>query len=380
MKTKLILGVLGFLFTSFLSKTTIAQNGTVEEVIIKKVDTTPNSNRETQEIIIRKKGNKDTKVTLEITDGKVLINGKPMVEFKEDGITINNRKVIIREGNKITMNFDDDITLMNDNYTRMNDDYTSMLDKLEGLDKLDGMDFSGFGSTSKTFLGVVSEKSEKGAKIISVEKASPAEKAGLKIDDIIYKVNDTKIDGMQQLSEVITEMKVGEKASVYFLRDGKKESVIAILGEKKNNFTINQDYSMMYKMPNGKVRSLKMPKIQKFKQLQEFNNNGDYNFDNQSIFLNIRKPKLGIKIQDTEEGNGVKILDVETESTSAKAGLLKDDIVTEIGGVKVNNTDEAREQLKVNKEKTTYTIKAKREGKEMEFTIKIPKKLKTAEL
>ncbi|MBK7432785.1 MAG: PDZ domain-containing protein [Chitinophagaceae bacterium] len=63
-----------------------------------------------------------------------------------------------------------------------------------------------------------------------------------------------------------------------------------------------------------------------------------------------------------------------------KAGLKKDDIVTEVGGKKVSNTDEAREQLQENREKATYTIKANRNGSNMSFEIKIPKKLKTANL
>jgi len=71
---------------------------------------------------------------------------------------------------------------------------------------------------------------------------------------------------------------------------------------------------------------------------------------------------------------------VEENSASAAAGMQKDDIVTEIGGSKVNNTDDVREQLMENADKKTYTIKALRNGKEMSFEIKIPKKLKTVNL
>lgn len=41
----------------------------------------------------------------------------------------------------------------------------------------------------------------------------------------------------------------------------------------------------------------------------------------------------------------MKILEVADSSAAATAGLKKDDIITEIGGKKVNNTDEAREEL-----------------------------------
>ena len=58
----------------------------------------------------------------------------------------------------------------------------------------------------------------------------------------------------------------------------------------------------------------------------------------------------------------------------------KDDVVTEIGGKKVSNTDEVREALHDNMEKSAYNIKASRSGNAMSFDIKIPKKLKTANL
>lgn len=365
MKKNITLTVLGWLFASMFGQAAFAQIEKIEkeEVIIKEGPASKNQ-KETQEIIIRKKGGKDTKIMLDISGGKVLINGKPMAEFSEDGITINNRKMIIKDGNKITMDINDDITNMLDDNTRM-------------LDNLEGMDFNGFGEgkKSKTFLGVSTEKDKEGAKIISVEKDSPAEKAGLQKEDIIYKVADKKIDDMIALSEVISGMKRDDNAKIYFLRDGKKKDVTAKLALRKNSFEINRMYS--FKIPNGKSRFFSFPTPP---TPPSFDFNRNFNFDGEPLLIDTRRPKLGIKIQDTEEGNGVKVLEVEEGSASATAGLLKDDIVTEIGGAKVSNTDEAREQLRENAEKSTYNMKAKRAGKEIDFTIKIPKKLKTANL
>jgi serine protease Do len=367
MKKNITLTILGWLFASMFGQAAYAQNEKVEkeESIVKEVKPVPDQ-KETQEIIIRKKGDKDTKLTLEITGSKVIINGKPMAEFSEDGITINNRKMIIRDGNKITMDF--------------NGDNFADLDKLEGLsdiniDKFDDRNMVfGNGGISKTFLGVGTEKDKDGAKISKVEKSSPAEKAGLQKDDIIYKVDDKKIVGMETLSETISTMKVGDEVKIYFLRDGKKKDAKATLAARKNSFGINRMYQ--FKMPNGRSRSFSFPSPTPTPP--QFDMKG--NFDFGDVFVDTRRPKLGIKIQDTEEGNGVKILDVEEGSASATAGLLKDDIVIEIGGAKVTNTDEAREQLHENAEKNSYNIKAKRNGKEMDFNIKIPKKLKTANL
>ncbi len=393
MKTKITLSIIGLFFSLFVSKYGIAQT-TPETVIIEAPqvtikDANPFNEKETQEIIIRKKGGKNTKVTLEITGNKVLINGKPMAEFKEDGIIINNRKMIIRDGNKITMDFNGDnfadldkldglnsISIDKFNYDfddKLNDSINRSIDKYFMFDNTNGLIIN---EIPKPFLGVGTEKNKEGAKIISVEKASPAEKAGLKKDDIIYKVNDKKVDGMPALSEIITAIKVGNKATVYFLRDGKKQQVGATIGERKNRFYVNKRFT--YKMPNGNIRSLRVPHPPKMQWPNYPDINGDFNFDSDKFFFN--KPKLGLKIQDTEEGTGVKVLDVEVESTSEKAGIIINDIVVEIAGKKITNTDEAREELHNNADKNTYSIKVKRNEKEMNFIIKIPKKLKTTEL
>ena len=320
--------------------------------------------KETQEIIIRKKGDKDSKVTVEIIGNKVIINGKPLAEFSEDGITINNRKIIVKDGNSMSFDFGD---------------------KLNGRieRKMDGFfNDSNFGSKeeqSYTFLGVSTDDNKEGALITNVTKNSPAEKAGLQKDDIIYKIENKEINTPTDLSKVIRSMKTGDKVKVYFLRDGKKKDEKVTLAENKVMVQTNRVFS--FKKPDGTQQSITIPRPPAPPMPPPppgFEKNWENNFDNS--FFEPNRKKLGLKIQDTEDGNAVKILDVEPSSAAATAGLQKDDLITEIAGVKVQNTDEAREQLQVNKEKSSYDLKAKRNGNEMTFTIKIPKKLKTANL
>jgi serine protease Do len=89
--------------------------------------------------------------------------------------------------------------------------------------------------------------------------------------------------------------------------------------------------------------------------------------------------KLGVKIEDTDDDKGARISTVEEGSAAEKAGLKKDDVITEVDGDKVNNTDDVREKVLEN-EKSSYTVKAKRGTAEMSFEIKIPKKIKSADL
>jgi serine protease Do len=316
--------------------------------------------KETQEITIRKSGDKDTKVTVEINGNTITINGKPLAEFKEDGITINNRKMIIRDGDNITMMLDAD------NMKEWQD--------LKGLSKLENLGnyFSqNYATGNKVYLGVMTNgNNNEGAIIKSVMKESPAADAGLLKDDIIYKMDDQKITNRNDLSSYVLSKKVGDKVKVYFLRDNKKKDIIATLGENKQLAEIEDLRVFKYNQPNGNGQSFSLPRMRNL-ELQGFGSN-NFSFGN--------RPKLGIKIQDTEESNGVKILDVEKASTSEVAGLQKNDIIVGIADKQINNTDEAREALNDNKDKASYGMKIKRNGLEMNMTIKIPKKLKTATL
>ena len=44
------------------------------------------------EIIIKRKGDKDSKVTIEIKDGQVFINGKPADDFDDDNLIIRRKR------------------------------------------------------------------------------------------------------------------------------------------------------------------------------------------------------------------------------------------------------------------------------------------------
>ena len=371
MKKNLTLGIIGWLMATLGGYKAIAQETTT-------VTTTPDGKKQSREIIIRQKGDKDTKLTVEISGDKVLINGKPLAEFKEDGVTVNGRKMIIRDGDKYTFDVNGQQMDLSKNLEELGNMRLEELGKMKGLNlNWDNGDMSFGEGKGYTYLGVNTEKADDGVKITSVSKESPAEKAGLQANDIIYKIDDTKIETTDGLSETIRAKKDGGKVKVYFMRDGKKKEEKATLATQKNmGFK-----SFSYSMPDGSMKSFSMPKTPRMPNMPRvYNFNDGDNSDGDFSNSFPRHQKLGLKIQDLEEGSGVKVLEVESASAAATAGLMKDDVITEIGGVKVINTDEAREQLQENAEKNAYNIKAKRNGTEMEFNIKIPKKLKTANL
>lgn len=215
---------------------------------------------------------------------------------------------------------------------------------------------------------------------MAVTKESAAEKAGIQRGDVITKINDTKINGPESLTEAISKCEPGEQVKIRYNRDGKDKTVKTELGERRDlaqapNSNVR---SFSFSMPGGEMRSFQFPGMEgtDFDDLFRMPDLSDLNMD----ISGMKKPKLGLKIQDTEKGNGVKVLEVEENSTSARAGLQKEDVIISINDQPVKNTDEAREQLKETNAGDSYKMKILRNGKELLLDVSIPKKLKTIDL
>ena len=280
---------------------------------------------EKKEIIIQKNGNDQKTITVQVDGDKVLINGMPADEFKKQNESDN----VIISGDLFGNNLGSDDENINTE---------------ESIDTI-------------AFLGVTTKQHDKGAEIISVSPESAAAKAGLTEKDIITKLGDDKITGPASLSDVVKSHKPDEKVKINFIRNGNEKSCNATLQLKKES---RKKISII-----KKLEDLKMP--------------DDLDFNNFS-FEFPRKPKLGIKIQDTENESGVKVIEVTENSPAAKAGIKKEDIIVSISGETIKTTDEAREQLQQTEDKSSYNVKLLRNGNEINIEVKIPKKLKTADL
>jgi serine protease Do len=115
------------------------------------------------------------------------------------------------------------------------------------------------------------------------------------------------------------------------------------------------------------------------------NDNFNFNIPNSpdapNTFFNIgRKPKIGLQIQDVEEGKGVKVKEVDEDTPASKAGFKEGDIITEVNGKQVEGVDDLRSEIKDVKEGDTVKMKFKRGGTTQTAEIKLPKRLKTADL
>lgn len=219
---------------------------------------------------------------------------------------------------------------------------------------------------NKAFLGVSTETSSEGALVVEVSPESPAAKAGLEEDDIITQVNKDLIKSQSDLYTAIGKYKEGDKVTIEYLRDGKKNKKEIVLAKNKmevsgevfefvpDNFNrnFNKNFRKGFALPN-------LPNLEE-------------------IYVNTKKPKLGISIEDLEEGNGVKIKNVTEGSPAAKAGLKTGDIITTIDKNLVKEVNDLKWQYFDAGQTLKISIIRNKEVKTIE--VKIPKKINSADL
>jgi serine protease Do len=315
--------------------------------------------KDVQQIIVTRKGDKDGKVTIEINGDKITVNGKPVDEYKDKDGDISVRLQKFKEMGALAR-----IPWSGSWSGDNNGDGDNDNDNDHDMEYFDV-------SSNHAMLGVTTEKAEQGVEIQDITKESAAEKAGLKEGDVISKIDDKKMEDPDDLSKIIRDHKPGDKVTVTYFRDKKEQKVTVELTKWKGMESFSFDGMKNFKMDMGNM-NLNMPRIQGVPRTRTpFSQNWSWSGGG---------PKLGLSVQDADDGKGVKVIDVDEEGNAEKAGIKEDDIITEVDGKAVNGADEIAKIIKESKDKISVKVKLQRDGKPMDMEVKIPRKLKTADL
>jgi len=230
---------------------------------------------------------------------------------------------------------------------------------------------------NRAMLGGSTEKTVGGVEVQDVTEESAAEKAGIKEEDVITKIDDKKIEDPDQLSAAIKAHKPGDKVTVTYLRDKKEQKVTAELTKWKGGGTVNifgPEGNLNMDLGDMNLRELSVPRVPG-QPFGSFSPGQSFGWS-----WNGSGPKLGLSVQDTDDGKGVKVIDVDGDSNAGKAGVEEDDLITEVNGKAVNGADEMAKIVKENKDKVSIQLKIQRDGKTQNIEVKMPRKLKSADL
>lgn len=173
---------------------------------------------------------------------------------------------------------------------------------------------------SRAFLGIYGEDTDatpkqRGSLVREVIAGSPAQQAGLQTGDLILRAGDRQIDRFDDLANLVSSKKSGDKIPLLILRDGKEKMLEVTLGTAPAEFPSPRQFSL--RTPGTTVGSLTArPVIGVLTQVV-----GD-----------ALRQQLGIP-----DSTGVLIAEVDPAGSAAKAGVQHGDVIVEADGRPAEN-------------------------------------------
>ena len=140
----------------------------------------------------------------------------------------------------------------------------------------------------------------RGALVSDIQPGSAAEEAGLKVDDIIVRVDNRKIDDSRALLNAIGLKGSGDTVRIELLRDGETRTVTATLGER----TLTQSTG-------------------------------------EEIHPGLTGAQFAA--ETTTGSGGIEVTSVDPGSAAAQRGLRSGDVVIAVNRIRVRNLEELRE-------------------------------------
>ena len=194
------------------------------------------------------------------------------------------------------------------------------------------------------FLGVHAEDIDKekatrynlrevrGVGITDVVAGSPAEKAGLKKDDVILRFDNDTVTSVRKLNRLVSEVAPDQSVRLLISRGGAEQEVSVTIG-KRNNYTNTLRGAL--RTPRGRVWSPEDLKGNIFE--------GDAG---SFVFALGSHRRIGVStMQLTKQlaeyfgiadGQGVLVTAVTDDGPAAKAGVKAGDVITAVDGEKVS--------------------------------------------
>jgi serine protease Do len=192
----------------------------------------------------------------------------------------------------------------------------------------------------------------RGVGVTQVIKDSPAEKAGLRKDDVILRIDGEAVNSVRKLNRLVSEMAPDHSVRIVVSRGGAEQEVTATIA-KRSNSSFAQDFL------RGQPKVWKWegdPKMWKFEsplfQRRRGDNGGELSF----FLANSRR--IGVSTMELNKqlaeyfgvADGVLVTSVMEDSPAAKAGVRAGDVITAIDGEKVDSPGDLSRAINRKKE------------------------------
>ena len=226
-----------------------------------------------------------------------------------------------------------------------------------------------------SFLGVYAEDINKenmaryglsearGVGITQVVKDSPAEKAGLKKDDVIVRFGGDSVTSVRKLNRLVSEVAPDQTVQLSISRGGSEQEVAVTIAKRNESINAMGNWQMLDKLKG-------LDKIQGLDRLKELERTmppganvwkweGEPGKDGM-VFAFGNHRRIGVSTTQltkqladyfgVADGQGVLVTSVLDDSPAAKAGLKAGDVITAIDGEKVEGAGDLAQGINKKKD------------------------------
>ncbi|MDD5543378.1 MAG: PDZ domain-containing protein [Acidobacteriia bacterium] len=219
---------------------------------------------------------------------------------------------------------------------------------------------------------------ENGVLIDRVEKDSPAEKAGLKANDVIVQFNGIQVLTTSQFMRMIHELLPDRTVSLSVIRGNATTHLSVKLGERPH-----PEGSLPQGWEVERPREFTLPHTPDMSHL--YDRLREFNFSESPMmysFLGLGRGRLGINMESltpqlgeyfgVKEGHGALVVSVEKDSPAEKAGLKAGDVITAIDSEEIKSPGDVMRTVQGKKE-GNLEIKVLRDRQPKSFSAQLQK-------
>lgn len=211
------------------------------------------------------------------------------------------------------------------------------------------------------WIGVsIAERPEGGVLVRSVEANSPAERAGVKANDVIVQFNKQDVAGVLQLTRLVNETPVGRSVDVVVRRDNQVQT-LKVTSEKAPFST----GPLVFRTPDVSVLRDHISSAVQSNTFQPFEVMTSVSMTQAGIRADSLTPQLR-EFFGVTAGEGVLVASVDASSAAAKAGLLAGDVITAIDGKSISSPQDFSREVR---SRTSFSLKVVRNKQEKDIRV-----------
>lgn len=196
---------------------------------------------------------------------------------------------------------------------------------------------------------------ERGVEVTRVEQGSPAEKAGIKVGDVVLEYQGQRIEGADQFIRLVRETPAGRTVKLALSRDGRMQNMTATLDVRKMQMAEGPQIQEMMEQREFRIPDMPRPMM-----------------GWRSSMLGVEAESLGPQLAEYfGVKEGVLVRSVAKDSAAQKAGIKAGDVIVKVGDEKVTSPMEVTNALRGERTSKDVSLTVVREKREMNLNVQV---------